>query len=47
MNTYKVCVNFNGVHQWIYIQADHIYFAQQIAAAQYGKANILGATSSL
>ena len=47
MNTYKVCVNFNGVHQWIYIQADHIAYAQQIAEAQYGKENILGATSSL
>ena len=47
MNTYKICVNFNGTHQWIYIQADHISYAQQIAEAQYGKANVLNASSSL
>jgi hypothetical protein len=46
MNTYRVWVNFNGVHQIIYINADHIAYAQQIAEAQYGKANVLGADSN-
>jgi hypothetical protein len=47
MNRYRVWVNFNGVHQIIYINADHIAYAQQIAEAQYGKANVLGADSNV